>query len=148
VRVKDSQRRGPTGRRAMPRIVKVATAVVQANFYWTYVRVYSDAHGGLYGTGECFLAPGLTAIAGGLGEILVGEDCNNIESLVEKMGWGAAGAGSLGGIIWNAITGLEAALWDLKGKYLGVPVWQLLGGKFRDDVRIYLDCHAAEALEH
>src|SRR3954469_21187480 len=63
------------------------------------------------------------------------------------MGWAAAGTSSLGGIIWNAITGIEAALWDLKGKLTNLPVYQLLGGKFRDRVRIYLDCHAAGALE-
>jgi len=131
----------------MARITKLATAVVQANFQWTYVRVYSDAAGGMYGTGEAFLAPGLTAIIAEFAAVLVGEDPDGIERLVEKMRWAASGAGSTGGIIWNAITGIEAALWDLKGKTLGLPVWQLLGGKFRDEVRIYLDCHAAGALE-
>jgi L-alanine-DL-glutamate epimerase-like enolase superfamily enzyme len=131
----------------MPRIIKLSTAVVQANFQWTYVRVYSDVDGGLYGTGECFFAPGLIQIIAEFAEILVGEDSNNIERLVEKMRWAASGAGSTGGIIWNAISGIEAALWDLKGKYFNLPVWQLLGGKFRDEVRVYLDCHAAGALE-
>lgn len=131
----------------MPLISKVATAVVQANFHWTYVRVYSDGLGGLYGTGECFFAPGLVAIVDELTAILVGEEALDIERLVEKMRWTASGAGSLGGLIWNAISGIEAALWDLKGKALGVPVWQLLGGRFRDEARIYLDCHAAGALD-
>ena len=40
-------------------ISKITTATVQANFHWTYVRVYSQLDGGLYGTGECFFAPGL-----------------------------------------------------------------------------------------
>lgn len=131
----------------MPTITKLETAVIQANFHWTYVRIYADADGGLYGTGECFFAPGLTAIIQELGDILVGEDFRNIEYLVEKMRWAASGAGSTGGIVWNAITGIEAALWDLKGKHTGLPVWQLLGGKFRDSVPIYLDCHAEGALE-
>jgi L-alanine-DL-glutamate epimerase-like enolase superfamily enzyme len=131
----------------MPKILKLSTAVVQANFNWHYVRVYSDASGGLYGTGECFFAPGLPRIIEEFSDMLAGEESNNIERLVERMRWAAAGAGSMGGIVWNAITGIEAALWDLKGKYFGLPVWQLLGGKFRDDVRIYADCHAAEALE-
>jgi L-alanine-DL-glutamate epimerase-like enolase superfamily enzyme len=131
----------------MPRITKLATAVVQANYHWTYARVYSDVNGGLYGTGECFFAPGLNRIIDEFAEILIGEDFTNIERIVERMRWAAAAAGSLGGVIWNAITGIEAALWDLKGKYLGLPVWQLLGGKFRDEVRIYIDCHAAGALE-
>lgn len=129
------------------KIVRLTTAVVQANFHWTYVRVYSNESGGLYGTGECFFAPGLPQIIQEFNEILKGEEAFNIERLVEKMRWSSSGAGSLSGIVWNAITGIEAALWDLKGKALGVPVWQLLGGKFRNQVRIYLDCHAAGALE-
>jgi L-alanine-DL-glutamate epimerase-like enolase superfamily enzyme len=131
----------------MPTITRISTAIVQANFYWTFVRVHTDADGGLYGTGECFFAPGLPDIVREFSTILVGEDFNNIEKLVEKMRWAASGTGSTAGIVWNAITGIEAALWDLKGKYWGLPVWQLLGGKFRDEVRIYLDCHAAGALE-
>jgi len=128
-------------------IKKIATATVQANFHWTYVRIYTDADGGLYGTGECFFAPGLINIIEEFSDILVGEECTNIERLVEKMRWAASGAGSTGGIVWNAITGIEAALWDLKGKLFNLPVWQLLGGKFRNEARIYLDCHAAGALE-
>jgi gluconate/galactonate dehydratase len=131
----------------MPAIAKVATAVVQANFHWTYARVYADADGGLYGTGECFFAPGLPQIIAEFSDVLVGEDFTAIEKLVEKMRWAASGTGSTAGIVWNAISGIEAALWDLKGKYLGLPVWQLLGGKFRDEVRMYLDCHAAGALD-
>jgi L-alanine-DL-glutamate epimerase-like enolase superfamily enzyme len=131
----------------MPKISKISTAVVQSNFEWTYVRVYSDADGGLHGTGECFFAPGLTAIVAEFSKLLAGEEALDIERLVERMRWAASGTGSLGGIVWNAITGIEAALWDLKGKYLEAPVWQLLGGKFRNEVRLYLDCHAAGALE-
>jgi L-alanine-DL-glutamate epimerase-like enolase superfamily enzyme len=131
----------------VPKILNISTAVVQANFEWTYVRVYTDADGGLHGTGECFFAPGLNTIIAEFSRLLAGEDALNIERLVERMRWASSGAGSLGGIVWNAITGIEAALWDVKGKHLGTPVWQLLGGKFRDDVRIYLDCHAAGALE-
>lgn len=131
----------------MPKITALSTAVVQANFHWTYVRIYGDVDGGLYGTGECFVAPGLPHIIAEFADVLVGQDFNHVERLVEKMRWAASGAGSSAGIVWNAISGIEAALWDLKGKYLGLPVWQLLGGKFRDEVRIYLDCHAAGALE-
>jgi L-alanine-DL-glutamate epimerase-like enolase superfamily enzyme len=120
---------------------------VQANFYWTYVRIYGDVDGGLYGTGECFFAPGLPEIIAEFSSVLVGEEFTATEKLIEKMRWAASGTGSVAGIIWNAISGIEAALWDLKGKYFGLPVWQLLGGKFRDEVRLYVDCHAAGALE-
>jgi L-alanine-DL-glutamate epimerase-like enolase superfamily enzyme len=131
----------------MARITKIATATVRANFHWTYVRVYADATGGLHGTGECFFAPGLPHIIEEFAPLLVGEDCTGVERLVEKMRWAASGAGSSAGIVWNAISGIEAALWDLKGKLFNLPVYQLLGGKFRDDVRVYLDCHADGALE-
>lgn len=130
----------------MPAIKKISTATVEANFHWTYVRIYADVNGGLYGTGECFFAPGLEQIIKELSEILTGEDFLNIGMLVQKMKWAASGAGSLGGIIWNAITGIEAALFDLKGKYYSLPVYELLGGKFRDNVQIYIDCHAEDSL--
>jgi L-alanine-DL-glutamate epimerase-like enolase superfamily enzyme len=55
-------------------------------------------------------------------------------------------AGSMGGIVYNAISGIEAALWDV-GKHYRAPIHALLGGKYRDRVRIYADCHAREALE-
>src|SRR5262249_6616759 len=57
----------------------------------------------------------------------------------------ASGAG-LGGI-YNAVSGIDAALLDLTGRAYGVPVYQLLGGKVRDQVRIYADCHAGDGLE-
>jgi len=48
----------------------------------------------------------------------------------------------MAGATVTAKTGIEIALWDLAGKALGVPVYQLLGGKFRDTVRLYCDSHA------
>ena len=47
--------------------------------------------------------------------------------------------GAMAGATVTAMTGIEIALWDLAGKALGVPVYQLLGGKFRDTVRLYCD---------
>lgn len=43
-----------------------------------------------------------------------------------------------GEVLMSAISGLDIALWDLKGKRLGVPVWSLLGGLVRDKVRVYV----------
>jgi L-alanine-DL-glutamate epimerase-like enolase superfamily enzyme len=51
-----------------------------------------------------------------------------------------------GGSVYHAISGIEAALWDLVARTLEVPLWRLFGGCFRDRVRIYADCHAGEAL--
>jgi len=67
--------------------------------------------------------------------------------LFRKLQLATSGAGSVAGIIYNAISGIEAALWDVLGQSLDVPIYRLLGGKFRDTVRIYADCHGGEALE-
>src|SRR3954453_18624106 len=127
------------------RITAVHTAVVEANYDWTYVRVDADEDG-LSGLGECFTAPGLTAIIRDLAPLLVGEDPRDVDRLWSKLRWGASGAGSAAGIVYNAISGIEAPLWDLVGKAYGVPIHRLLGGRFRDSVRMYADCHAGEAL--
>lgn len=126
------------------RITRLTTAVLEANFDWTLVRVETDE--GVSGLGEAFFAPGLTAMIREFGSVLVGEDPRDIDRLYQKMRWASSG-GSIAGYAYNAISGIEAALWDLKGRALGVPIWQLLGGKFRDRVRVYADCHAGHTLE-
>jgi gluconate/galactonate dehydratase len=127
------------------KIVRLKTAVVEGNFDWTLVRMETDE--GIRGLGECFFAPGLTAIIRSLEPLLVGEDPRDIHRLFRKLQQATSGAGSVAGIIYNAISGIEAALWDVLGQWLEVPIHRLLGGKFRDKVRIYADCHAGEALE-
>ena len=57
-----------------------------------------------------------------------------------------SGSSSASGIAYNAISGIEAALWDLNGKLLGVPVVRLLGGAFRDSVEVYADLHGGSEL--
>jgi gluconate/galactonate dehydratase len=127
------------------KITDIRTAVVEANYDWTFTRVYTDEE--ITGLGESFLAPGLTGIIEDLKPLLVGEDPRNVDKLWSKMRWAASGAGSMGGVVYNAISGIEAALWDMVGKHYGAPIHRLLGGKYRDRVRIYADCHAGEALE-
>jgi len=58
-----------------------------------------------------------------------------------------SGHGGTTGKVVTAATGIEIALWDITGKITGLPIYQLLGGKYRDEVRIYADCHAGEAFE-
>ncbi|MBI3912559.1 MAG: mandelate racemase/muconate lactonizing enzyme family protein [Armatimonadetes bacterium] len=127
------------------RITAVRTAVVQANYDWTFIRVEAD--NGLAGTGEAFFAPGLTAMVRDLAGVILGQDPRHVDRLWRRLQRAASGAGSVSGIVYNAITGMETALWDLVGQALGVPVWQLLGGKFRDEIRVYADCHAGVGLE-
>jgi gluconate/galactonate dehydratase len=66
--------------------------------------------------------------------------------LFRKLQLAVSGAGSVAGIVYNAISGIEGALWDVLGQWLGVPIYRLLGGKFRDKIRVYADCHGGEAL--
>jgi L-alanine-DL-glutamate epimerase-like enolase superfamily enzyme len=127
------------------KIVRLKTAVVEGNFDWTFVRIETDE--GIRGLGECFFAPGLTAILRSLEPLLMGEDPRDIHRLFRKLQMATSGAGSVAGIIYNAISGIEAALWDVLGQWLGAPIYRLLGGKFRDKIRIYADCHGGEALE-
>lgn len=126
------------------RITRVTTAVIEANYDWTLVRVETDE--GVSGIGECFTSPGLTALIRQIGGLLVGEDPTQIEPLLRTMRNATAHAASGGGAVHHAITGIESALWELNARALNVPLYQLFGGAFRTDIRIYADCHAGEAL--
>ena len=127
------------------KIVRLKTAVVEGNFDWTFVRIETDE--GIQGLGECFFAPGLTAILRSLEPLLLGEDPRDVHRLFRKLQLATSGAGSIAGIVYNGISGIEAALWDVLGQWLDVPIYRLLGGKFRDRIRVYADCHGGEALE-
>jgi L-alanine-DL-glutamate epimerase-like enolase superfamily enzyme len=127
------------------KITRLKTAVVEGNFDWTYVRIETDES--VTGLGECFFAPGLTSILRSLEPLLIGEDPRDIHRLFRKLQLATSGAGSVAGIIYNGISGIEAALWDLLGQWLDVPIYRLLGGKFRDKIRMYADCHGGEGLE-
>ena len=73
-------------------------------------------------------APGSHAIANSLRGLLIGEDPLDIERLWDKMYRGVISIGRRG-IAIHAISGIDIALWDIKGKALGKPVCELLGGR-------------------
>ncbi|MBE0657484.1 MAG: mandelate racemase/muconate lactonizing enzyme family protein [Bryobacteraceae bacterium] len=125
------------------KITRISTAVLEANFDWTLVRIETDES--VTGYGEAFVAPGLTAVIGQFNEILVGEDPTSIDRLIRRMK--ASTIYCAPGIVYHAIGGIETALLDLLGKRYQMPVWQILGGKYRDRVTVYADCHGGEALE-
>lgn len=125
------------------RVRRVTTAVLEANYDWTIIRVESD--GGLFGWGEAFCAPGLSQTIRELAPLIEGRDARHVEPLVRRLHLATAHV-SGGGTVYHAISGIEAALWDLAARSLDVPLWQLFGGCFRDRVRIYADCHAGQAL--
>ena len=103
---------------------------------WLFVKIYTDE--GITGVGECSGWPRViqTAIED-LRGILIGENPQDIERLWQKMLVAIMGHGMTGVVGAGAMTGIDMALWDIKGKALNTPVWNLLGGKLRDKVRIY-----------
>lgn len=101
---------------------------------YTYVKVISDA--GLYGIGEAYGSPGVgvkeqvLALKGDL----IGTDPLAIDVIYTGLGRRTDGSAHS---LMRAVSGIEMALWDLAGKTLEVPVYTLLGGKFRDRVKVY-----------
>jgi gluconate/galactonate dehydratase len=120
-------------------ITDVQTTMVDGNFPWTLVRVYTDA--GIVGTGEAYWGAGVPELIQRMRPFLVGENPLDIDRLFEHLVQKMSGEGSIGGVTVTAISGIEIALHDLAGKILEVPAYQLLGGKYRDAVRVYCDCH-------
>ena len=124
-------------------ITDIRTAVVEGNFPWVLVRVETDA--GEYGLGEAFPGPASEFVEF-LRPALVGQNPLDVDRLVEHMTQILSGLGGSTGYAQAAVSGVEIALWDVAGKVTGLPAYQLLGGKYRDAVRIYADCHAGEHL--
>ena len=125
------------------KITNVSTAVVEANFDWTIVKVETDE--GITGYGEAFVGPGLSAVIADFARFIIGEDIRSIDRVMRRMK--AVCIYCSPGVTAHANCGIETALLDALGKKYGMPVWQILGGKYRDSVRIYADCHGGEALE-
>lgn len=108
------------------------------------VRVHTDE--GITGIGEvdsaplaareAILGPYSHSITSGLKHLILGEDPFQTEYLWEKMYRGNIYAGRFG-VALHAMSGIDMALWDIKGKALGMPVWRLLGGGFRKSIRCY-----------
>src|SRR5438552_1319990 len=108
------------------------------------VKVYTDA--GIFGIGEVdssavvaraiILAPLSHKICRGLAESVLGQDPFEIDRLVHRMYEGSIYFGRQGAVI-QAMSGIEIALWDIVGKATERPVYQLLGGAFRKQLRAY-----------
>ena len=127
------------------KITDVRTAQVRVHGLQTHIRIYTDQ--GLFGHGESTdAAAGTVSLVNQFRRLLVGQDPLNVDALWERMRVSGIFAGAQGGQYVTALTGVEIALWDLAGKALGLPVYQLLGGKFRDKVRIYCDSDMEDPL--
>jgi galactonate dehydratase len=116
------------------KIARIETFLVPPR--WLFVRVESDD--GAFGWGEASLEGWAEAVDGvfeTFRDRFIGSDPFNIED-IWQVGW-RGGFYRGGAVIMSALSGLEQALWDLKGRALGLPAWQMLGGKVRDRVRSY-----------
>lgn len=113
------------------RITDLRVAVVCSNYDYPILRL--DTNQGIYGLGEVRDA-GHKENALQFKSMLLGQNPCNVDMIFHNMkrfgNWGREGGG---------VSGLELALWDLAGKAYGVPCYQFLGGKYRDEVRIYAD---------
>ncbi|MFN7932790.1 MAG: galactonate dehydratase [Bryobacteraceae bacterium] len=115
------------------KVTKVESFVLKNS--WVFVKISTDA--GITGWGEMLKDDAKACAAGALevGKYLVGQDPSRVVHH-----WQAIHRGAFyrGGPIKTAISsGIDQALWDIKGKMFGVPVWKLLGGQTRERVRVY-----------
>ncbi|WP_436347113.1 mandelate racemase/muconate lactonizing enzyme family protein [Natronorubrum sp. FCH18a] len=124
-------------------ITDIKTCVVEGNFEWNLIKVETDA--GVTGIGESYRGGGVPELVEYTKRFLIGENPLDVERLSRQIIQEMSGHGGTTGKVVTAASGIEIALWDAAGKILDLPVYQLLGGKFRDEVRIYCDCHAGEA---
>lgn len=123
-------------------IIDVANDLQSAVSKWRPVVVRINTDEGISGFGEVGMAYGIGASAGfgmakDLSKIILGMDPMQNEAIWDKMQkktfWGQGG----GTVVSAGMSAIDIALWDIKGKALNAPVYQLLGGKSRDKVRTY-----------
>jgi galactonate dehydratase len=104
---------------------------------WVFVKVLTDVDG-LHGVGEATLEYKEHTVAQACKELertLIGKDPHRIEEIWHNAYRDAYWRG--GAVLMSALSAIEMALWDIKGKDLGVPIYQLLGGKVRESIPCY-----------
>ena len=122
--------------------IDIMTPHIQENPMWRPIlcRIHTDE--GIYGDGEAALAYGIASPAAAgmirdLATLIIGMDPLDSEVIWDKLYkstfWGQNG----GPVVFAGIYALDIALWDIKGKVFNVPVYKLLGGKRRDNLRTY-----------
>lgn len=104
---------------------------------WLFLKVETDE--GLTGWGEPILEGRIQTVKAAVRELMtkyvIGADVSKISDLWQVLYRGGFYRG--GPVLMSALSGIDQALWDLKGRLLGVPVYELLGGACRDKVRVY-----------
>jgi L-alanine-DL-glutamate epimerase-like enolase superfamily enzyme len=128
------------------KITSVKTAATSGHCMHLWVRIETDA--GITGLGECVHGghQAIAIIQRELAHKLIGRDPFAIDAIFEELRRSLVFEGGFAGALITALTGIEIALWDLKGKALKVPIYQLMGGKFRDDIRVYCDCEVSPGM--
>ena len=103
-----------------------------------YVKIYMNQD--VWGCGEAVDAiQGTYYLVKRMGDLIKGQSPLNPNRIAEQLRKGAFFGGAQSGVYVAVLTAIETALWDLTGKVFGLPVYQLLGGKFRDKIRVYCD---------
>lgn len=121
------------------KVTAIKTFICNA-FRTNFVFVKVETDSGLYGWGEATLEYKELTVQAAIHDLesyLIGKDPHNIEAFRHDCYRDAYWRG--GPVLMSALAGVEMALWDIKGKALGVPCYQLLGGKVRDSVPIYVN---------
>jgi galactonate dehydratase len=108
------------------------------NGHSLFVKIHTNQD--IWGCGEGVDAtPGTYHLVKMFGERLKGKSPLNVHRLFEEIRRSGFFEGAQSGMFIAVLSAVETALWDLAGKALGLPVYQLLGGKFRDRIRVYMD---------
>ena len=121
------------------KVTAIKTFICNA-FRTNFVFVKVETDSGLHGWGEATLEYKELTVQAAIHDLesyLIGKDPHNIEAFRHDCYRDAYWRG--GPVLMSALAGVEMALWDIKGKALGVPCYQLLGGKVRDSVPIYVN---------
>jgi galactonate dehydratase len=134
----------PVAPREAIKITKLETFLVKPR--WLFLKVHTDV--GLVGLGEPILEGRALTCAEAVKEIepyLIGKDPRQVAHHWQAIYRHAFYRG--GPILTSALSGIDQALWDIKGKALGVPVYELLGGPTRQRVRVYAHARSPERLK-
>ena len=122
------------------RITKVTVVVTCPGRNYVLVKIETDE--GLYGWGDATLNGRELAVAAALeqhiGPLLIGRDPDRVEDIWQYLFRGTYWRG--GPVLMTALAGIDLALWDIKGKRAGLPVYSLLGGKTREGALAYTHC--------
>jgi galactonate dehydratase len=120
------------------KITAIKSVLINAQMRnWVIVQVFTDTPG-LIGIGEASLEFQAQAVVGAIadiGQLIVGNDPRDIERNWQSLYRHPFFKGGV--VTMSAISGIDQALWDIKAKDLGVPLYQILGGRARDRVRMY-----------